>query len=506
MVDKSFHFDQRTSTRIEDTANMLQNRPYPELDDQFLSRDTALSENQNQKVDSAIKMLSELDYESLAPGLAWATSPALKSAAKDLASVQEKSNEDVNWDVNIGKALLGLEIWNRALFFLGIALKMNPDLPEKEKIQKLIEICKDKVSIPSFTEPFSERVATAWKQFLEKEAGFLETLKSDDKDKYSKVEDEIEGIFEDALYWPDVRLQIADYTKPTLFFGTQESLMRCFEVTHLINCAPKSVLDNWGFVMGTPYEDLPIDAELLVEQDNSTECFPEYYGDDSFYVYIISLASSPRQGFEALKFLLGDVAAIKYFIRPGFLYDSEEEGMMLSELPDYVDEHGIELGKGDTFLLNRLTSYVPDDKDITGKKELRHDLTYVSSMYGARDPKSFWHDEIEDLEANGATAGYFFFPLSNFKDAAQADEFQQKLKDELKEKVGDTIVKVTGEDKGTDYYYVDFIAWNFGKLNEAAKSFFEASNIKGAGFRIMNDEAKPIVYGPEKSNSTKSAS
>ena len=97
---------------------------------------------------------------------------------------------------------------------------------------------------------------------------------------------------------------------------------------------------------------------------------------------------------------------------------------------------------------------------------------------------------IDDLHADGAVAGFLFYPVDSFADE-DADVSTQKIfdfRDELENYIGQKAadaVTVTGGAIGTQFCYLDFIAWDLRAVLSAAKEFFENSDLPFAGFHVF---------------------
>ncbi len=108
---------------------------------------------------------------------------------------------------------------------------------------------------------------------------------------------------------------------------------------------------------------------------------------------------------------------------------------------------------------------------------------------------------------DGIAAGFLCYPVDGFAGEDRAEQilqFRDDLRDAILEKAGAEAVTFLGGATGLYYGYLDFLAWDLPAVLDAARDFFEDSQIDQGGFhtfrrdvgtvRLWEKEIEPDIH------------
>ncbi len=493
------------------------------------------------KWDKIIKAIEKIDYFEREPeeDLALAKALIKKSKGKwsrradNEEAVQtlmvlagnEETMDEYEYFMLLGTAFYNLEQWGKASQCLVHALDLNPPKKDKEAIDKLLNNCHHGMHLPLFEETFNSRVAKAWRTFENRQTEFLnaftklnqEKENQTDKEELDNIRDklidltiDIQGIFRGALFDVNVSVERED-NKNVIFLSPGYSLMRAFECAYVKEQAPAAVQSNWDIRIG--YKDKL--SELLSpdkayeESIKQTQFWLEKEKDEVFqFNFYFSQNVLSEEAMEKMRFdlinselrnVLEQVVIDKYLwpVEP-LSKPKTEPGITMSNLPEFLKSKGVPIGESPIQILETSVSYTrtPTEKPEPGI--YRVDITSGTSkcMKMLLDYGEETDNEIETLEADGATAGFFAFSIKEPEGASIGEArkaFQESVKKDFLDVQGPNVVKIVGEATGEQYDYVDVIVWDFASLLNGALAFFLKSEVNFAAFQTFREGVGTVV-------------
>ncbi|MCD8338587.1 MAG: hypothetical protein LUC43_00025 [Burkholderiales bacterium] len=206
----------------------------------------------------------------------------------------------------------------------------------------------------------------------------------------------------------------------------------------------------------------------------------------------------------SLRHFLGDVGCIKY-VPKFFVLNIEppetKGGTILTptQLPKFFADKGFDLHAPVDAILDNMVSYEWEEPEGSPEDWIpREDITSGKTMC-QKFQGPYLKNEVNDLdqlEADGVAAGYFYYTIDSFKGEnaqKEREEFRQVFEKELIEKAGPDSVKIVGEANGKKYDYVEVLAWNSKKVIDVAEAFFKSSSKCMAYFRTFKRTAEYLL-------------
>lgn len=411
-----------------------------------------------------------------------------KKALELLKAVEEEYAGEHNWNYRMGYALYYLDQESRAKYYFEKALEYRPG---DEDTLEMISLCRKVLALPNAMKPFCERVKEGWQSFLEGEWKLRQML--DAKQGGEPVADLCHQLLSPAfagLYF-EVGCNGGRYD---LILSPEGDKSRIFKLIYFMEHAPKEVHKNWnilvgrhpanGFVLRMYDRDIGTeDARVWVEELEDKQIGLSIYCEKLLPL----LKENENQAYSLMSVLLdqaiGEIPAIRYVGYMNLLEAPQEgEDICLEDLLEYIKKDRETVTADQMCHWYSAYEMKPSEKE---EWDLREDvyagvttcLPVVSAYYRGDD------GIMEDFHQDGAVPAFFYYTLEGIP-RNQILDLRDKLEQKISEKCGDAVV-FTGGATGTEFGYLDFIAWNLTAVLDAAVEVFRNQPVKEALFHTF---------------------
>lgn len=431
----------------------------------------------------------------------------LKKAIALLKPHEEYFAEDHCWNFRMGYSYYFLDQEGRALPYFRKALEK---LPGDEDTQKLIDDCEHRISLPQFSECFRERTEAAWKAFAGQEAE-LRRMMDDDKDRTRGQElmDRCQEILN--LAFDEISFEMGfNGEKHELILTPEGDKIKLFELVYFRKHAPKEVLEHWNILAGrqpSPNIGLRTDGGWDISGED-VQVWLEELGENSFGIssYCEKLLPLLREAEGRAWWMLttltdqvlGEIPHMRYIDSFDVLDEPRAEpSFPLSRLPDKLREKGANLTTDPEAYLNSYLGYeMKPNQDPDADWRLDTVAGSTCCVQLVNGYLNADNDYMDDLQADGAAAGFVCYPLDTLLEEEGTDkifDFRDRLEEALAAGDGPEIITLTGGATGLFCGYVDFIAWDIRAVLQKAKKFFADTDIPWANFHTFRREAGTAV-------------
>lgn len=427
-----------------------------------------------------------------------------EKAVQLLESVEEDFPNDHNWNFRMGYALYYLDRELKARHYFEKALEYRPG---DEDTQEFIRLCNKSLALPNSMKPFSQRTGEGWQTFAEGEAALRQMM---DAGSYGEaVVEECSRLLAPAFSRPYFEIGRCE-GKYDLILSADGDRSRLFKLVYFKNHAPKTVLENWNILVGRqPSNGFELrmydqsvstsDARVWVEELEDRQIGLSIYCEK----LVPLLKTEENRAYNLMGILLdqaiGEIAAIRYvgymdlleepqdgadipldellgFIR-GTL-EKESSPVTADNLCEWYSAYEMKPQEGDDWVLRKdvyvgVTACIP----------------VVNAYYRADD------SVMEDFHMDGAVPAFFYYPLDGIPRDRILD-LRDKLEQEISRAAGDSVI-FTGGATGVECGYLDFIAWDFGAVLEAAVKVFADSGLKEAFVHTFRRDVNGICLKRE---------
>ena len=422
------------------------------------------------------------------------------------------------WNYRIASAYYYLDEEGPALRYFEKALKARPG---DNDTQEYIDDCRHRLSLPRFEKNFRERTQQAWAAFSQIEAELRQII---DTDETHQRGDELIEKCGNAL-----RSALGDTAFELGFNGEKHELIlspeglrsRLFPLVYFQKQAPESVLEHWNIWVGRqPCEGFELRAGEIEVRAEDVQMWAEETEDHqvSLVLYCEKLTPLLKEDADkvwwALSMLvdqtIGEVSAIAFVA--GFdvcAQPKDEPAKLLSELPELLQSMGLSLWRdGSDYLENSYLAYELEPVEDP-EADWRLDVYTGSCRLPVliNDYLTARADTVDEYHRDGIAAGFLCYPVDGFAGEDRAEQilqFRDDLRDAILEKAGAEAVTFLGGATGLYYGYLDFLAWDLPAVLDAARDFFEDSQIDQGGFhtfrrdvgtvRLWEKEIEPDIH------------
>jgi tetratricopeptide (TPR) repeat protein len=422
------------------------------------------------------------------------------------------------WNYRIALAYYCLDEEGPALRYFEKALEARPG---DNDTQEYINDCRRRLSLPRFQKNFRERTQQAWAAFSQIEAELRQII---DTDETHQRGDELIEKCGNAL-----RSALGDTAFELGFNGEKYELIlspeglrsRLFPLVYFQRQAPESVLEHWNIWVGRqPCEGFELRAGEIEVRAEDVQMWAEETEDHqvSLVLYCEKLTLLLKEDADkvwwALSMLvdqtIGEVSAIALIA--GFdvyAQPKDEPAKLLSELPELLQSMGLSLWRdGSDYLENSYRAYELEPVEDP-EADWRLDVYTGSCRLPVliNDYLTARADTVDEYHRDGIAAGFLCYPVDGFAGEDRAEQilqFRDDLRDAILEKAGAEAVTFLGGATGLYYGYLDFLAWDLPAVLDAARDFFEDSQIDQGGFhtfrrdvgtvRLWEKEIEPDIH------------
>lgn len=426
--------------------------------------------------------------------------------------------EDHCWNYRIALAYYCLDEEGPALRYFEKALEARPG---DNDTQEYIDDCRRRLSLPRFEKNFRERTQEAWAAFSQIEAELRQIIDTDET--HQRGEELVEkcgNALRSAL--GDTAFELGfNGEKYELILSPEGLRSRLFPLVYFQKQAPESVLEHWNIWVGRqPCEGFELRAGEIEVRAEDVQMWAEETDDHqvSLVLYCEKLTPILKEDTDkvwwALSMLvdqtIGEVSAIAFVA--GFdvyAQPKDEPAKLLSELPELVQSMGLSLWRdGGDYLENSYRAYELEPVQDP-EADWRLDVYTGSCRLPVliNDYLTARADTVDEYHRDGIAAGFLCYPVDGFAGEDRAEQilqFRDDLRDAILEKAGAEAVTFLGGATGLYFGYLDFLAWDLPAVLDAARDFFEDSQIDQGGFhtfrrdvgtvRLWEKEIEPDIH------------
>lgn len=441
-----------------------------------------------------------------------------EKALELLAPHEEYFAEDHCWNYRIALAYYCLDEEGPALRYFEKALEARPG---DNDTQEYIDDCRRRLSLPRFEKNFRERTQEAWAAFSQIEAELRQIIDTDET--HQRGEELVEkcgNALKTALRDTSFELGF-NGEKYELILSPEGLRSRLFPLVYFQKQAPESVLEHWNIWVGRqPCAGFELRAGEIEVRAEDVQMWAEETEDHqvSLVLYCEKLTPLLKEDADkvwwALSMLvdqtIGEVSAIALIA--GFdvyAQPKEEPSNLLSELPELLQSMGLSLWRdGSDYLENSYLAYElkpVEDPEADWRLDVYTGSCRLPVLIN--DYLTARADTVDEYHRDGIAAGFLCYPVDGFAGEDRAEQilqFRDDLRDAILEKAGAEAVTFLGGATGLYYGYLDFLAWDLPAVLDAARDFFEDSQIDQGGFhtfrrdvgtvRLWEKEIEPDIH------------
>ena len=422
------------------------------------------------------------------------------------------------WNYRIASAYYYLDEEGPALRYFEKALEARPG---DNDTQEYIDDCRRRLSLPRFEKNFRERTQEAWAAFSQIEAELRQIIDTDET--HQRGEELVEkcgNALKTALRDTSFELGF-NGEKYELILSPEGLRSRLFPLVYFQRQAPESVLEHWNIWVGRqPCEGFELRAGEIEVRADDVQMWAEETEDHqvSLVLYCEKLTPLLKEDADkvwwALSMLvdqtIGEVSAIAFVA--GFdvyAQPKDEPAKLLSELPELLQSMGLSLWRdGGDYLENSYRAYELEPVQDP-EADWRLDVYTGSCRLPVliNDYLTARADTADEYHRDGIAAGFLCYPVDGFAGEDRAEQilqFRDDLRDAILEKAGAEAVTFLGGATGLYFGYLDFLAWDLPAVLDAARDFFEDSQIDQGGFhtfrrdvgtvRLWEKEIEPDIH------------
>ena len=422
------------------------------------------------------------------------------------------------WNYRIASAYYYLDEEGPALRYFEKALKARPG---DNDTQEYIDDCRRRLSLPRFEKNFRERTQEGWAAFSQIEAELRQIIDTDET--HQRGEELVEkcgNALKTALC--DTAFELGfNGEKYELILSPEGLRSRLFPLVYFQKQAPESVLEHWNIWVGRqPCEGFELRAGEIEVRAEDVQMWAEETEDHqvSLILYCEKLTPILKEDADkvwwALSMLvdqtIGEVSAIALIA--GFdvcAQPKDEPAKLLSELPELVQSMGLSLWRdGSDYLENSYLAYElkpVEDPEADWRLDVYTGSCRLPVLIN--DYLTARADTVDEYHRDGIAAGFLCYPVDGFAGEDRAEQilqFRDDLRDAILEKAGAEAVTFLGGATGLYFGYLDFLAWDLPAVLDAARDFFEDSQIDQGGFhtfrrdvgtvRLWEKEIEPDIH------------
>lgn len=441
-----------------------------------------------------------------------------EKALELLAPHEEYFAGDHCWNYRIASAYYYLDEEGPALRYFEKALEARPG---DNDTQEYIDDCRRRLSLPRFEKNFRERTQEGWAAFSQIEAELRQIIDTDET--HQRGEELVEkcgNALKTALRDTSFELGF-NGEKYELILSPEGLRSRLFPLVYFQKQAPESVLEHWNIWVGRqPCEGFELRAGEIEVRAEDVQMWAEETEDHqvSLVLYCEKLTPILKEDTDkvwwALSMLvdqtIGEVSAIAFVA--GFdvcAQPKDEPAKLLSELPELLQSMGLSLWRdGSDYLENSYRAYELEpvqDPDADWRLDVYTGSCRLPVLIN--DYLTARADTVDEYHRDGIAAGFLCYPVDGFAGEDRAEQilqFRDDLRDAILEKAGAEAVTFLGGATGLYYGYLDFLAWDLPAVLDAARDFFEDSQIDQGGFhtfrrdvgtvRLWEKEIEPDIH------------
>ena len=437
-----------------------------------------------------------------------------ETAIRVLNSIRDEIDEhDTLWNYRMGYSLFYLDREGEALNYLFAALDVNIEDEELRKdIHELVEQCMKYISLPSPTQGFFlDRVGRAWEKFSAEEAQLRQMI--DNGLPGEMLTGQISELLAPAF--PQLAFEIRkDEEKYHLVFSAEGQKAWLFPLLYFIHQAPVAIYRHWKFTIGRQANpEYMIDfGQSKISAKDVQVWIADTHNEDTVAVKLYSQQLVDAGGAnpdeksplwwraEVLtETAVGELPCMEYISSIDALTEPEttEADIKLSDLYAYLAHRYAnrpEWENAEAITAQEITYHFTHDTP-PDPEHLRMDIVSGKTRCAAL-VSDFARDEsftADNFHRYGITPGFLAFSLPHIPKGetkeTTIDNLCNALENYINKHTHDNCVDFIGRAVGTNYIYVDFIAYHCRQVTETAFDFFKTTNIEFAAFQVFRRHA-----------------
>lgn len=398
----------------------------------------------------------------------------------------------------IGTAWYHLGNEGRALTHFTKAQELAPC----KEAQSLAEECREHLLVPSFSEPFRQRVMAAWAAFAEKEGELRRMMDaSDDSGQIVTLCEEIlRKAFLDAAF--ELRKHDGRYE---LILTPEGDWARTFPLAYFCRYVPAAVRDHWDVRTGyLPQRDFAVESDGWQVSADGVECWAEPVPAGRVELSLYAPGLRPLMKLHPGKArwmlsvlterILGEVCAMSV-IADLHVLDAPKEGrgFPMRWLVRMLEEMEIDTASDPEYCLNKGLSYTLspiEDREADWRLDIRGGYTLCAPLIN--DYLNGRSDTADAYHADGICAGFFVIPLEE-KSENEFRDFLKGLEADIQKEAGVHAVSFIGQAIGLYAGYLDFIAWDdLRRVLQAAQAVFWQTELPWAAFHSFRRDVGAV--------------
>lgn len=346
------------------------------------------------------------------------------------------------------------------------------------------------------TQSFYQRVKEAKKKFIKKEKQIKTLIEKKQHEDIIKV---FNQIFKDL----EIAFEVGyNGEKYELILSLEGDSTRIFELEYFKEQMPNNILKNWDIVIGRkPMKNFTLKMFNINISADDVDILPSKNGQELnltvFSEKLLPLFKDNINNAYTLFYILldntiGEINAMKYIHEVTILTEPLTNSIKLSKLLEYTKKE---------FKGNNLTDYKQLSQQYVGyqnpkpencKIPTREDIIAGFTCLYALISGYFNNDNytVNELNNKGIFTGYLAFPNSE----EDPLEFRNYVEEKITKQLGQDYIKFIGGATGTNFLYLDFIAWDLAVVLKTIKKITKSLAIKEVSIQSFNANEKIIIF------------
>lgn len=360
--------------------------------------------------------------------------------------------------------------------------------------------------------PFRVRASKAWTAFLDGEAelrGLMDRAKTEDVS--GDLIARCSAIFSVAFSNPAFELGF-NGEKYDLIFSPEGDRVRLFQLAYFAGCAPESIKEHWNIIVGRPavvnyvmrmhgLEVTATDFQTWVEQPAEKKITLSLYCEKLLPLLRENEGNAYSLVYILADQVLGEIACMRYIADIRLLPSPiAGKNFPLANLPAFIsteiDPEGFHASASPQAACEIWTGYrgnPSDAKDQPLRADVIAGMTCCLPLINAYFGRDNYYMDM--LLQDGAVPGFLYWLLEGIgKD--EVLPLRDRIEEAILQKAGNSAVIFTGGASGIVYGYLDFIAWDYPAVIDAAKEVLSAAPVRQFGFHTfcMDDSETEKIY------------
>lgn len=408
-----------------------------------------------------------------------------------LMRIEQEGQEDPNWHFRLGYAYYYLDQESKAI----AAFERVLELGEDEDAQEFIARCRQNLTYPVATQPFSVRVETFWQTFLEQEEALRHLLdQKEDLQPALKAMREVLGIA-----FADPYFEIGfNGTKYELIVTPEGQKHGLFKIKYWQEHAPEALREHWNFHVGRQAANMEntqlkmYDVELM---DSEVQAWPEVLEGKQIGLtlycdkWLPLLAENENAVYSMAAILIdqciGEASAIVHISwleiadvpQAGDAITLTQLRAFIAEQVDAVEEP---LDPCEYFL-----SYQMEPEMAEDGWDLRQDVVVGNTACAQIINAYFNNDDriMDEHQADGVIFGFLFYNNQEI-DRSEIVNYRGAIEDELIDKAGE-YGSIIGGATGQVYSYIDCVCYDLRQFLAVAHEVLNERSLQEIGFHVF---------------------